>query len=177
MYKHVHRTQIVSGSVHSCAQSRGTADKPPATGLAVASYTPHQDRICVRILGELDLDSASQLRHDLHEALAVSDRGLALDLSKLDFCDCAGLRLLMELRQRAVSHGKTVVIDARSTIVDRLLTLLGAQELFRTSDQPTTESRRPAPVTAPSPKTGMSPGAMSSRSRVSRAGCLHTPRS
>ncbi|WUC39751.1 STAS domain-containing protein [Streptomyces sp. NBC_00557] len=127
------------------------------------------------MVGELDLDSGNCLRHDLHKALAMSDRGLDLDLSELDFCDCAGLGVLLELRRRALSQGKTVALGARSPIVDRLLTLLGAQELFPPPDPSPTEPQHPDPATAPSPKAGMSPGATSPRRRTGRPECFHTP--
>jgi anti-anti-sigma factor len=90
----------------------------------------------VEIMGELDLDSGTRLRDDLVEALARSARGLELDLSRLDFCDCAGLGVLMELRQRAGRQGKTVVIRAAGRVVDRLLTLVGAEELFAAPGSP-----------------------------------------
>jgi anti-anti-sigma factor len=86
----------------------------------------------VEILGELDLVSGTQLRGGLFEALAASAQGLELDLSRLDFCDCAGLSVLMELRRRAEQQGKSVVVRAGSPAVDRLLTLIGAGHLFAT---------------------------------------------
>jgi anti-anti-sigma factor len=84
----------------------------------------------VTVLGELDLDSARSLWPDLFRALADSTTGLDLDLGGVDFCDCAGLNLLLDLRRRALSQSKTLTVDTISPSVARLLTLLGADELF-----------------------------------------------
>jgi anti-anti-sigma factor len=116
--------------------SRGSRPKRLPAGRAVVAYTWDGPRIGVEIMGELDLDSGTRLRDDLVEALARSARGLELDLSRLDFCDCAGLGVLMELRQRAGRQGKTVVIRAAGRVVDRLLTLVGAEELFAAPGSP-----------------------------------------
>ncbi|POX59000.1 anti-sigma factor antagonist [Streptomyces sp. Ru62] len=177
MYHRIHEAQPAGGSDLPCPGSRDP-DKPLPTGLATASYAPLGRRIRVQILGELDLDSADGLRPGLHRALAASDAGLDLDLGGLDFCDCAGLAALMELRQRADSQGKTVFIRVGSRMVDRLLGLLGAQELFTPPDPPRSELHHPAPATAPAPKTGTgtSLGHMSSRGRTNGIGCRQAPR-
>ncbi|MEU4038446.1 STAS domain-containing protein [Streptomyces collinus] len=102
----------------------------PAPGQIAVSCAPGDDRVRVTLRGELDLVSGSQLRGRLSEALAASPSGLDLHLSGLSFCDCAGLSVLMELRRRALSEGKAVVIQDTSPAIDRLLELIGAQDLF-----------------------------------------------
>ncbi|MEW2511422.1 STAS domain-containing protein [Streptomyces sp. NPDC046870] len=174
MYNRVHRAQLAGGADLPCP--RGAPDGTLPTGLATASCTPSGDRIRVRIMGELDRDSASRLRPGLREALATSKRGLDLDLGGLDFCDCSGLGVLMELRQLAGSQGKTVVIRVGSPMTDRLLGLLGAQELFTPPDPPRMEVRHPGPAAVPSPKPEPSPGTMSSQGHAQGIGCRRTPR-
>ncbi|TWV31516.1 STAS domain-containing protein [Streptomyces misionensis] len=110
--------------------SREGERAPLPPGLATASYTADGAWTRVEIAGELDLDSGDRLRGGLLAALARSDRGLALDLDGLGFCDCAGLAVLMDLRQRAVREGKTVVVRAAGPAVGRLLSLIGAEDLF-----------------------------------------------
>ncbi|MGW3356790.1 STAS domain-containing protein [Streptomyces bungoensis] len=99
-------------------------------GRASASYTTCGDRIRVAVRGELDLRSGDRLLDDLRAALAGSTRGLDLDLGGLDFCDCSGLNVLLDLHRAALEQGKTVVIRTSNAVIDRLLTLLGAQALF-----------------------------------------------
>ncbi|MGW0415401.1 STAS domain-containing protein [Streptomyces collinus] len=118
---------------------RCTAATPPAPGQIAVSCAPVDDRVRVTIRGELDLVSGSQLRGRLSEALTASSRGLDLHLSGLSFCDCAGLSVLMELRQRALSESKTVVIQDTSPAIDRLLDLIGARDFFSPSCSRPTE--------------------------------------
>ncbi|MFF8401628.1 STAS domain-containing protein [Streptomyces sp. NPDC014846] len=114
--------------------SRNNTTPLAATSLATAAYERCGSRIRVTVRGELDLDSARALRPDLFQALADSATGLDLDLAGLDFCDCAGLTVLLELRPRALSQGKTVALHTAGPAVDRLLFLLGVQDLLTGPD-------------------------------------------
>ncbi|AGS70655.1 STAS domain-containing protein [Streptomyces collinus] len=124
---HPARTRTAPGV--PCTRGHAAA-KHLAPGRAVTSYATSGDRVRVTVRGELDLVSGNRLRGPLGEALTASTTGLDLDLSELAFCDCAGLTVLMELRLRALSRGKTVVIRRSGAATDRLLRLLGAQDLF-----------------------------------------------
>ncbi|MFC9279590.1 STAS domain-containing protein [Streptomyces collinus] len=124
---HPERTRTVPGL--SCTRGHAAAKHLPP-GRAITSYATSGDRVRVTVRGELDLVSGDRLQGPLGDALTASAGGLDLDLSELAFCDCAGLTVLLELRRRALSRGKTVVIRHSSPAVDRLLHLLGAQTLF-----------------------------------------------
>ncbi|MER7306787.1 STAS domain-containing protein [Streptomyces griseoluteus] len=115
--------------------------------------------------GELDLVSGEQIRGRLVEALTASPNRLELDLSGVSFCDCAGLNVLLELRHRALSQGKTVTIRAASPVVDRLLDLIGAQKLFAPERSWCTEPASSGAASLPSPKPGASPGVKAQRGR------------
>lgn len=143
---------------------------PP--GLVVATYASSGCRTRVTVRGELDLNAGRYLHRQLHTALADSACGLDLDLSRLGFCDCAGLSVLLELRQHALRQGKTITIRAVGPAVERLLDLVGARELFTAphschpgQSRPAAEERHPA-------AGHCSPGShttVSSRSRPARA--------
>ncbi|MFF4401100.1 STAS domain-containing protein [Streptomyces sp. NPDC001480] len=89
------------------------------------------DRASVVVRGELDFDADRWLRTDLDDVLSRSVDGITLDLGAVDFCDCAGLNILLTLRKRALEQGRTVAIRAVSPTVQRLLDLTGADELFQ----------------------------------------------
>ncbi|PKW00261.1 anti-anti-sigma factor [Streptomyces sp. 1222.5] len=129
--------------------SRNNASPLVPPTLAMAAYERRGSRIRVTVRGELDLDSAHALRPDLFQALADSTTGLDLDLGGVDFCDCAGLGVLLELRPRALSQGKTLALHAASPAVDRLLFLLGVQDLF-TRPNPRLVAALPHPAPAAS---------------------------
>ncbi|MFF8401698.1 STAS domain-containing protein [Streptomyces sp. NPDC015684] len=107
---------------------------------------PDSSWTLVTVFGELDLVSGDQIRPQLYDALATSASGVELDLSGLSFCDCAGLSVLLELRHRARTQGKTVTIRAADPAFDRLLHLIGGHELF-----PRPRSRHPQPHAHRSP--------------------------
>lgn len=125
--------------------------KPQPPSRASATYTTCGDRIRVTVRGELDFRSGDRLRAGLGAALAGSTRGLDLDLGGLDFCDCSGLNVLLDLRRVALAQGKTVVIRTSNPVIDRLLTLLGAQGLF---GSPRPECAERVTVRLRSPKAG-----------------------
>ncbi|MEU4034202.1 STAS domain-containing protein [Streptomyces collinus] len=141
-----HRAPSLRAPALPCQSGHAGAKLPP--GQTITSYATSGDRVRVTVRGELDLVSGDRLRNPLGEALATSTGGLDLDLSGLTFCDCAGLTVLLELRRRALSGGKTITIQHTSPTVDRLLRLLGAQDLF-TPARPHRSNPRPlTPATA-----------------------------
>jgi anti-anti-sigma factor len=52
---------------------------------------------------------------------------LILDLGKLEFCDCAGLRALVRIRQHCEQLGGWLILCSPQGIVQRLLTLTNAE--------------------------------------------------
>ncbi|MYV40856.1 anti-sigma factor antagonist [Streptomyces sp. SID1328] len=148
----------------SCSERDGAAGSlPPGQATALFASCGNRNRVIVR--GELDLVSGDQIRARLVEALAASSHRLELDLSGLSFCDCAGLNVLLELRHRALSQGKTVTIQAASPAIDRLLDLTGAQKLFSPERSWSTEHTSFGAASLPSPKPGTSPGGAAQRGR------------
>jgi anti-sigma B factor antagonist len=68
--------------------------------------------LTVRIAGELDVATQGLLRAMLTEIL-VSYRPLHLiiDLAQLDFCDCAGVRVLTDTQRMAARYGATLSVQ------------------------------------------------------------------
>jgi anti-anti-sigma factor len=61
--------------------------------------------VTLAIEGELDMRTIGQLSGRVAEALDRGARDLILDLRALDFMDSSGLRLLIELHDRAREEG------------------------------------------------------------------------
>ncbi|MEY2241999.1 ANTAR domain-containing protein [Streptomyces sp. BF23-18] len=95
---------------------------------------PAGSRTLVAVAGEIDIDTAQTLQDSLSAALVRSREGLDLDLVRVDFCDCSGLRVLLRLRSLALAEGKTVRIGAAGHAVERLLMLTGTAPLFAPSN-------------------------------------------
>lgn len=87
--------------------------------------------VAVAVSGAVDLvtgDAAFELLREVAGRESVSV--LVLDLTAVEFCDCAGLRVLMRVRLEAFRLGRRVVIAAASPEVRWLLHVTGLAELF-----------------------------------------------
>ena len=95
--------------------------------------TVHTDgpRTLVRASGEIDLLSVGELEAPLTTALEAGDE-IELDLSRIDFIDSTGLRLLLESRNHAhrPGAGPLTLRLGDGVHVRRLLDLTGVLHLF-----------------------------------------------
>ncbi|MFF7049936.1 ANTAR domain-containing protein [Streptomyces griseorubiginosus] len=139
---------------HSAQPLTATDTRPRC--LASTEAVTAGDRVTVVCRGELDV-GADRLQPELYDLLATSSTGVDLDLAGVGFCDCAGLNVLLDLRQEALDQGKTVTITSCGPALGRLLDLTGARELFRTegAERAEAESRPEAPDPVPA---GPEPG-------------------
>ncbi|WP_234438890.1 ANTAR domain-containing protein [Streptomyces sp. NRRL B-3229] len=131
---------------HSAQPLTATDVRPPC--LASIEAVTAGDRVTVVCRGELDV-GAERLQPQLYDLLATSSMGVDLDLAGVGFCDCAGLNVLLDLRQEALDQGKTVTIASCGPALGRLLDLTGARELFRAERVEGAESRPEAPDPVP----------------------------
>ncbi len=85
----------------------------------------HQDLATVVLEGELDHDNAPVAERALEAALERDPLLLHLDLTRLTFCDCAGLDAVLPGLCRARHRGLVTGVYGTQTPVTRLLTLMG----------------------------------------------------
>lgn len=134
-------------SAHRCAGDAGgctrLADCAGATRLTVC-VRPDGDRMVVTVGGDLDLAADQELQQALRSALVRSGKGIDLDLSAVEFCDCSGLNALLGIRQQALEQSKTATIRGISPAAERVLALTGTLPLFEPdaefATEPVTES-------------------------------------
>ncbi|WIM99350.1 STAS domain-containing protein [Actinoplanes oblitus] len=96
----------------------------------VAECTP--ETVTVALTGDFDLSNVARLRQALDAVLTERHpRVLVVDAAAVGFFDCASLRSLLELRDRARAPGLDcqVVISAASSPLTRLLDLLDLLDL------------------------------------------------
>jgi len=87
----------------------------------------------VEIRGEIDIQSAQQLRDELLRAVRQHGPQLALDLRGVTFLDCAGVNALLATRRRARLEDGWVRVTRASPRARRTISLLGLQEVFALS--------------------------------------------
>jgi anti-anti-sigma factor len=83
----------------------------------------HRQRSVLRLRGELDVSNRDRLRHAINCALQRHPATVVVDLSGLNFTDCAGLSVLVWAHKRLAGSGHELVITGAKPIVRRLLHL------------------------------------------------------
>ncbi|WP_369037250.1 ANTAR domain-containing protein [Streptomyces adonidis] len=125
---------------------RGVSTQLTGAPLLRIETRPSDHGTLVVVSGAIDLVTEQALHNGLRQALARSDRGIDLDLTGVDFCDCSGLNVLLRLRMRALDEGKIITVRAAGTAVLRLLSLTGTLPLFTATgeaDEPGAEITSP----------------------------------
>src|SRR6201985_2359299 len=85
--------------------------------------------VVVVLRGDLDVTGAADAQAAI-AALVALGQTLMIDISALDFMDCASLRALLEVQTLARRGGGDVILAAPRPHVLRLLTLTGRGEVF-----------------------------------------------
>jgi anti-anti-sigma factor len=99
--------------------------------------------LVVEIRGEIDIQSAAELRDELLRVIRRCGPELALDLAGVTFLDCAGLTVLLATRRRAQLEEGSVRIIRASPWVLRVISLLGLETAFALEPQVLAEVIRP----------------------------------
>ena len=100
----------------------------PHVPFAVASDM-HDGHLALDLSGELDLACSDLLARDGHEDdSSVSD--VVVDMSHLEFIDTAGVRALVEVKNRHVDRGRTVRMVNPVTLVRKVVGLYGRADLL-----------------------------------------------
>ena len=108
---------------------------------------------------EIDITNADQLRAALLHAAARPAADLVVDMTRTQFCDCAGLHALVGAHKRARAEGRQVRLAVTSPQVRRILALTALDRLIPVYASLDHALARPAAVT----------GGRGPRRRVSQA--------
>ena len=108
-------------------------DRTVTADLHVAVYPG--PALVVEIRGEIDIQSAPELRDELLRVIHRYGPRLALDLAGVRFMDCAGLNVLLATRRRARLEQGWVRVVRASPQVLRMISLLGLEKEFALGGQ------------------------------------------
>jgi anti-anti-sigma factor len=100
--------------------------------------TEHRENVAfLAVAGAVDLSTVPALRTESSAALADPDvSGLVLDFGRLTFLDSTGLGCLVELRQLAVTSGKSFALTSVGPETARVLELGGLGGFFDIAPEP-----------------------------------------
>ncbi|MFI5496649.1 STAS domain-containing protein [Actinoplanes sp. NPDC051859] len=87
----------------------------------------------LRVVGELDSVDAPRFAATVTPLVAPPSHVITLDLAGLWFCDAAGLRALLHLREIGARQQVQVVLTAAHPAVRHVLRAVGEQAWLRTS--------------------------------------------
>jgi anti-sigma B factor antagonist len=89
------------------------------------------DRVVLRLSGELDLASSAILERALEGAEITAAPLLVLDLDELKFVDSTGLRVILLAQEKSRAAGQEFAITPGSPQVQRLLSITSVAEHMR----------------------------------------------
>ena len=105
---------------------------------AFSLTTSREDDTTVLFIGgELDMATVPRLRARATAELDRPDcRTLVFDVGQLEFLDSTGIGCWVELRNRAESEQRKVVIRSATPVVARILEIGGLTRLFNDASEP-----------------------------------------
>jgi anti-sigma B factor antagonist len=94
------------------------------------SVCPSDQHALVRLVGQLDLESAPQLSAELEELVEERVRHVVVDLSALEYMDSVGLSLVLAEHERVESLGGELIIFSPCSQVRSLFEEMGLHDRF-----------------------------------------------
>lgn len=90
----------------------------------------------LRLTGELDLDSASQLTERFDECIDGGALLIIVDASHVQFMDSSGMRAIIGAGNKMSAGGGQLLIDGISGAVQQVLEISGVLERYRKKAEP-----------------------------------------
>ncbi|WP_406192229.1 STAS domain-containing protein [Kitasatospora sp. NBC_01560] len=84
----------------------------------------------LQIAGDLDHETAPELRKAVDGLTLTEGQLLVLDLAALDFCDSSGITVLLAARNLASEQGATIALAAVPANTARVLGIVGLDRVF-----------------------------------------------
>jgi anti-sigma B factor antagonist len=88
----------------------------------------------VTIMGEIDMSNSLVLGEHLAGVVEAEKRDLVLNMAHVAFIDSTGLAALLHARRQLASFGRSLVLEAPSDAVSRILQVTGLDALFQVED-------------------------------------------
>ena len=92
--------------------------------------------VTVRVVGDLDMDTAAVLAAQLDRAVEGSAGDVTVDLARVTFLDSVGLHVLLRARTALDAVGRQLLLGAPARAATRIFELAGVQHTFRLATEP-----------------------------------------
>jgi anti-sigma B factor antagonist len=84
--------------------------------LQLGSHSARDDTVVVSVAGDVDNDSAPELRRALSAAFSDGASRVVVDLGKTDFLDSSGLGALVGVNKAHASDGELIVVCPKAQL-------------------------------------------------------------
>ena len=112
---------IPDASAQPCPQlDEWTEDEAPALVLRMET---HEDHVVVELDGELDILSGDAFTHQLSRLMDQGAIHFVADLTRLTFCDAAGLSSLLRVRNRLARYGGWLRLASPTPQMSRIISI------------------------------------------------------
>ncbi len=122
--------RLASNGSHGSSAGRRVAVSPGELHVVVSDDSHGHE---VRLLGELDMATASQLRDELVRLASGGPTLVTVDMSDLAFIDSTGLSVLITALKSLRQQGGDMTLRAPSPGTRRVLEITGLTEVFAIS--------------------------------------------
>jgi anti-anti-sigma factor len=94
------------------------------------SVRRHGREATVSVAGEIDLESSRRLHNYAREVIRLHGPRLAVDLARVTFMDCGGVRVLLAIRAQVRRLGGYLSVVSASGPVRRVIEILGMDRVL-----------------------------------------------
>jgi anti-anti-sigma factor len=95
----------------------------------------------LRLAGEIDLTTISIMAAAVDKSLRDHPARMTIDMRAVTFCDCAGMRTLLDAQQQATAARTGFRLTGLTPPVRRILTLMRATGLLRAAAEPASSAQ------------------------------------
>jgi anti-anti-sigma factor len=139
------------------------------TGLTISTVVTRPHEVALTLRGEMDVSNAGLLGAVLTNQLTLDRHVIRLDLSRLGFCDCAGLRVIVYGHNQCLAAGGSLTLTRLSPSLTRMLTLTGLDDALTVADRTDRTDLNRARHLATTPDTMNAPDIPQSGARLATA--------
>ena len=93
-------------------------------------FSERNDRWEVKVIGEVDIDTAAELKTKLLDILDQKNRSVILNAEDLDYIDSTGLGMLIGIVKKLKSEGNDLIIINPKPAILKLFTITGLDKVF-----------------------------------------------
>lgn len=93
-------------------------------------FSERNDRWEVKIIGEVDIHTSSELKEKLLEILEEKNRSIIINAEDLEYIDSTGLGMLISIVKRLKSSGMELILVNPRSNVSKLFTITGLDKVF-----------------------------------------------